>query len=66
MAELAHVLKLVRDGARLMVGVQSYEAYLTHMRAHHPDREPMTEVEFFENRMKAQYGEAGKGGFRCC
>lgn len=66
MADLAALLRGLRDGARLMVGVRSYDAYLAHMREHHPDAAPMTEVEFFNDRQKAQYGEGGRGGFRCC
>ena len=54
------------DGARLMVGVPSYEAYLAHARSAHPDREPMTYAQFFRDRQDARYGVGGKGGFRCC
>lgn len=50
--------------ARLMVGQSSYDAYLTHMARHHPDRAPMGRVEFFRNREQARYG--GKGSGRCC
>lgn len=51
------------DGARLMVGQPSYEAYLAHMARAHPDRRPMTAAEFFRDRQQARYGG---GGMRCC
>jgi uncharacterized short protein YbdD (DUF466 family) len=50
--------------ARLMVGQPSYDAYLTHMAHHHPERTPMDRIAFFREREQARYG--GKGGGRCC
>ena len=47
-----------------MVGMPSYDAYVAHMAAKHPDREPMDEVTFFRERQQARYG--GKNGGRCC
>jgi uncharacterized short protein YbdD (DUF466 family) len=54
------------DGGRLMVGVPNYQAYVEHLRERHPDRAPMSEVEFFRDRQRARFGEGGRGGFRCC
>jgi uncharacterized short protein YbdD (DUF466 family) len=51
------------ETARLMVGVGSYTAYRAHMTDRHPDREAMTEAEFFRARQQARYG-GGQG--RCC
>ena len=53
----------VRDTANMMIGIPSYENYLAHMAARHPDIRPMTEAEFFRNRQEARYG-AGRAG--CC
>ncbi len=53
-----------RDAARMMVGQPSYDAYLAHMAAHHPDHAPMDRVAFFRNREEARFG--AKGGGRCC
>ena len=53
----------VRETALLMVGQPSYDAYLRHMAQRHPDRPPMSRVEFFRNREQARYGG---GGGRCC
>ncbi len=49
--------------ARLMVGLPDYGQYLAHQRLKHPDREPMTEVEFFRAAQASRYG--GRNG-RCC
>jgi len=53
----------VRDTANLMIGIPSYEAYRRHMAERHPDVPPMSETEFFRNRMAARYGASGA---RCC
>lgn len=53
-----------RDGARSMIGIPSYDAYLDHMRSAHPDVEPMDYPSFFRDRQDARYGAKGSG--RCC
>lgn len=53
----------VRETANMMIGIPSYENYLAHMAARHPDVAPMSEIEFFRNRQEARYG-AGRAG--CC
>jgi uncharacterized short protein YbdD (DUF466 family) len=58
--------KCVCDSARLMVGQGDYAAYADHIRRTHPDRAPMTEVEFFRNRENARFGVGNTSGFRCC
>ena len=50
--------------ALLMVGQPDYQAYLRHMSERHPERTPMTRIEFFREREQARYG--GKSGGRCC
>lgn len=57
------LLQRMREMALLMVGQPSYDAYLRHMAQRHPDRPPMSRVEFFRNREQARYGG---GGGRCC
>lgn len=49
--------------ARLAVGVPDYDAYVVHMRAHHPRSTPMDREAFFRERMAARYA---KGRSRCC
>jgi len=62
-AWLRRAWTLAARTARLAVGVPDYDAYLAHVRLHHPDRAPMDRVGFFRERMTARYG-AGRS--RCC
>ena len=64
-ARFAALVRCVCDGARLMVGVPSYDAYVEHMRRSHPAAPVMTYAEFFRARQDARYG-AGGSGLRCC
>ncbi|GJD34532.1 YbdD/YjiX family protein [Methylobacterium aerolatum] len=64
--QLRTLTKCVCDGARMMVGQGDYGAYAEHIRRTHPDREPMTETEFFRNRENARFGVGNTSGFRCC
>ena len=57
-------LARMRQMARLMVGMGDYDAYVRHMAAHHPEREPMTRKAYFRERQEAKYG--GKNGGKCC
>ncbi|MDB5662931.1 MAG: hypothetical protein JWN59_1269 [Sphingomonas bacterium] len=61
---LRTIIARLRETARLMVGVPRYDVYRQHMRAHHPDRPVMSEVQFFRDRQEARYG--GRGGGKCC
>ena len=56
--------RYVGQAMRLMVGVPDYDTYVAHMRATHPDQEPMSYEVFFRNRQDARYGGAGRIG--CC
>lgn len=49
--------------ARMMVGVPDYGQYVAHMRATHPELEPMSYEAFFRDRQQARYAR-GRGG--CC
>jgi uncharacterized short protein YbdD (DUF466 family) len=40
-----------------------YAAYCSHLRAHHPDRPLPSEREFFDQFVRARYGD---GPTRCC
>ena len=65
MLDLARIARRLAETARLMCGLPDYEVYAAHVRAHHPEREPMSYEEFFRERQAARYG-GGKGRFRCC
>ena len=60
---LARLRGTASDAARLAVGVPDYEAYLQHLRRHHPERALPSYAEFFRGRQDARYG---KGRVRCC
>ncbi|RXZ42008.1 YbdD/YjiX family protein [Crenobacter cavernae] len=64
--QLSKLGKYLGQAANLMVGLPDYDTYVAHMRANHPDQEPMTYEEFFRERQDARYGGGdGKVG-RCC
>jgi uncharacterized short protein YbdD (DUF466 family) len=48
--------------ARRIAGVPDYDAYVAHLRAHHPERAPPTRSAFFAERERARY----RGANRCC
>ncbi len=50
----------LKETARLMVGVGSYENYRRHMQQHHRGAEPMSETEYFRYCQEARY--PGKSG----
>lgn len=58
------LIRTLRNTARLMVGQPCYQTYVQHMAEHHPERTPMSRIEFFRDREQARYG--GKNGGRCC
>jgi uncharacterized short protein YbdD (DUF466 family) len=48
---------------RRIIGAPDYAAYVAHVRARHPEREPLGEQEFVAERLNARYE---KPGSRCC
>jgi uncharacterized short protein YbdD (DUF466 family) len=48
---------------RRIAGMPDYAAHLEHLRSRHPGCEPPTEREFFEQYLRARYGDAPT---RCC
>ncbi|HET6807379.1 MAG TPA: YbdD/YjiX family protein [Frateuria sp.] len=51
------------QAARLCCGIPDYDAYVRHLRAHHPERPVPSYPAFFRQRQEARY--KGTGG-RCC
>lgn len=47
-----------------IAGVPNYEAYVAHLKEHHPDETPMCEKEFHRTRNDEKYG--GGSIRRCC
>ena len=48
---------------RRIIGVPDYAVYVAHVKQCHPDRVPLTESEFVNERLKARYEQPGN---RCC
>ena len=48
---------------RRVIGVPDYDAYLAHMRAHHPACAVLSPDEFLAERMRDKYD---RPGHRCC
>lgn len=57
------VARRVGNVIRQIIGAPNYDAYLAHVREHHPDRTPLTEDEFRLERLSARYSRPGS---RCC
>ncbi len=60
---ITRLWRQLRHAGRMLVGMPDYDTYLTHLREHHPEREPMTREQFFRSRQEARYGT---GAGRCC
>jgi uncharacterized short protein YbdD (DUF466 family) len=57
------VARRVAAVLRRIIGVPDYEAYLAHVRAHHPGQEPLSERDFHREQLTAKYSRPGS---RCC
>ena len=57
------VARRVGNVIRRIIGAPDYDAYLAHVREHHPDRTPMSEDDFRRERLSARYSRPGS---RCC
>lgn len=53
----------VARAIRQIIGAPDYAAYLAHVREHHPERTPLGEAEFLQDRLIARYSRPGS---RCC
>ena len=62
-ADVSAAWGCAKQAARLAIGLPDYDAYVAHVRTHHPGAEPMTREAFAIERMQARYG---RGRSRCC
>jgi uncharacterized short protein YbdD (DUF466 family) len=60
---LADQVRRVAKVVRTIIGAPDYERYVEHVRACHPDRQPMSRDEFAQSRLEARYNQPGN---RCC
>ena len=63
MRALACRLRAAARAVRAMMGAPDYERYLAHVRARHPDVEPLSREAFVRERLEARYSRPGS---RCC
>ncbi|MGH7527803.1 MAG: CstA-like transporter-associated (seleno)protein [Gemmatimonadales bacterium] len=56
-------LETLLGAIRRIAGMPDYGAHLEHLRHCHPGARPPTEREFFEQYLRARYGD---GPTRCC
>jgi uncharacterized short protein YbdD (DUF466 family) len=56
------LLEILKQTARLMVGVPDYDAYLRHRAEAHPGEPAMSRAEFYAERAEKRFG----GVSRCC
>ena len=52
---LKRIFRRAAQTLRLMVGVGDYDAYVEHVRRHHPDQELMTRSGYFRYCQTARY-----------
>jgi uncharacterized short protein YbdD (DUF466 family) len=62
-AELVLWSRRVASVVRRIAGMPDYAAHLEHLRRCHPDRAVPTERQFYEEFVRARYGD---GPTRCC
>jgi uncharacterized short protein YbdD (DUF466 family) len=55
--------RAIAKAIRQIVGVPDYDAYVRHMRAHHPEAELVTPDAFMRNCWEEKYS---RPGHRCC
>ncbi len=60
---LGRVGRGIRWYMTTLMGDTAYETYVAHHRRHHPDEEPLTERQFWRQRMDEQDRNPGA---RCC
>lgn len=60
---VADLCRKLAQTARLACGVPDYDAYVQHMRSHHPQDSVLSYEQFFADRLRARYR---RGQSRCC
>lgn len=62
-SESLGMARRVAQAIRRIIGAPDYAAYLAHVREAHPERTPLSEPEFQQDRLTARYSRPGS---RCC
>ncbi len=66
MLDVKTIAAWVARGARSMIGIPDYDAYVAQRETSHPGEPVMTYEEFFRQRQEARYCGLGKDRFRGC
>jgi uncharacterized short protein YbdD (DUF466 family) len=64
--KIAMIFSYRKQFVSLLVGVPSYETYVDHMKAHHPQDPVKTRKEFFCEAQDERYNAKGGKVSRCC
>jgi uncharacterized short protein YbdD (DUF466 family) len=59
---IARAWRALVAAARRIAGIPDYDAYVAHLKSHHPERAIPTAAAFFAERQQARY----RSGQRCC
>ena len=62
-ARVARIWNALVAATRRIAGIPDYDAYVAHLKTHHPERAIPNEADFFAERQQARYRV---GGGRCC
>ena len=56
-------IRAIAQIVRRIIGVPDYDHYLSHLRACHPEAQPLSREEFSRQRLEDRYSRPGA---RCC
>ena len=59
---IARAWRALVAAARRIAGIPDYDAYVAHLKSHHPERGIPTAAAFFAERQQQRY----RSGQRCC
>ena len=63
MSNLLDRLSKAASFLRRVIGAPDYERYVAHVRARHPEQEPIGAAEFYRTRLEERYNRPGA---KCC
>ncbi|PDY46236.1 cytosolic protein [Bacillus pseudomycoides] len=64
--KLEKVWRTRKQFISLLVGVPSYETYVTHMKEYHPEEPILCRKQFFAEAQEARFNAKGGKISRCC
>ncbi|WP_051291594.1 YbdD/YjiX family protein [Fictibacillus gelatini] len=61
--KIANGIMILRKIGKGVSNLPDYEAYVNHLKTHHPEITPPSEKEFFKEYLEKKYGASAQ---RCC